>query len=293
MPAIVSSKAGPSAGQLLSKGAPVPRVLLAKPVANRNVQVRFRDDDNIVDKAQDKAQGLADKVTKNLPDTRAEAPQGQNVMRSGTSFDSQVQTNWGLSAFTRRREVFAGRLAMLGFNAACFWEWYFPSRPNILQQLSAFTAKTGFQLSEATLLTVVTGLVVYNALSALAPGSPTLSDTNQRDVAKRPGGPTQEPPQSFQQFLGIRGFGFNKANELFVGRTAMIGFAAAILGQLRQGGLQGPGPLAQVANILGQTPDDTWYASIGSFYILSVVVTIGLAFARGQFGTTKGEEDIY
>jgi len=286
-----------SSGKVVAGRAPVSGVLLAKPLSSRSVLVRFKEDERdgnkVVNQVQNKAQDLADKVSKSLPDSSAEAPKGQNVMRSGSAFDSQVQTNWALAAFTRRREVFTGRLAMVGFFAACYWEWYFPSRPNILQQLSAFTAKTGFQLSEATLLTVVLGLVVYNALSALAPGSPTLSEENQRDVAKRPPGPTQEAPSSLQQFLGIRGWGFNKANELFVGRTAMIGFAAALLGQLRQGGLQGPGPLAQVANIIGQTPDDAWYAGAGNFFVLFVIFAIGASFVRGQFGTTQGEEDIY
>jgi len=286
-----------SSSKVVAARTPASRVLLVKPLPSRSVLVRFKEDERdgnkVLNQAQNKAQDLADKVTKNLPDTSAEAPQGQNIMRSGTSFDSQVQTNWALAAFTRRREVFTGRLAMVGFFAACYWEWYFPSRPNILQQLSAFTAKTGFQLSEATLLTVVIGLVVYNALTALAPGSPTLSEENQRDVAKRPGGPTQEPPQSLQQFLGIRGWGFNKANELFVGRTAMIGFAAAIIGQMWQGGLQGPGPLAQVAHYLGSTANEGYYASAGNFFIVFVIFAAAVSFLRGQFGTTQGEEDIY
>ncbi len=37
-----------------------------------------------------------------------------------------------------------------------------------------------------------------------------------------------------------------QANELFHGRLAMLGFAAALINQMRMGGLAGPGPLAQV-----------------------------------------------
>jgi hypothetical protein len=37
-----------------------------------------------------------------------------------------------------------------------------------------------------------------------------------------------------------------QANELLHGRLAMVGFAAAVMNQLRWGGVYGPGPLAQV-----------------------------------------------
>jgi hypothetical protein len=37
-----------------------------------------------------------------------------------------------------------------------------------------------------------------------------------------------------------------QANELLHGRLAMLGFAAAVINQLRLGGVYGPGPLAQV-----------------------------------------------
>jgi len=299
----LSSKLAPSSSTVLARSSPAPRVLLAKPVLTRSVVVRFKEDDkdNIISKAQDKAQEQLDKL-KQKPSsdaqsakdyTNSKVQEGQNLMRSGTSFDSQVQTNWGVSAFTRRREVFAGRLAMLGFWAACFWEWYVPSHPNILQQLTLFSGRTGFEINEATWLTIIVGLIAYNGLTAVSPASPTLSEENQQDVAKRPKGPNDEVPNSPQMFLGIRGWGFNKANELFVGRTAMIGFAAALLGQMWLGGLQGPGPLAQVAHYLGTTANDAYYGSAGNFFIVFVGFAAAVSFLRGQFGTTQGEEDIY
>ena len=49
------------------------------------------------------------------------------------------------------------------------------------------------------------------------------------------------------QFFGIKGFGFTKENELFVGRVAQLGFAAALIGEA----VTGVGPLAQ----LGEPPD--------------------------------------
>lgn len=43
------------------------------------------------------------------------------------------------------------------------------------------------------------------------------------------------------QFLGIKGFGFTKENELFVGRVAQLGFAASLIGEA----ITGKGALAQ------------------------------------------------
>ena len=50
-----------------------------------------------------------------------------------------------------------------------------------------------------------------------------------------------------RQFLGISdSFGFTKKNEVFVGRVAMLGFAAELLGELSQGGR---GPLGQLGAV--------------------------------------------
>ena len=47
-----------------------------------------------------------------------------------------------------------------------------------------------------------------------------------------------------RKFLGISdSFGFTKKNEVFVGRVAMLGFAAELIGELAQGG---KGPLGQL-----------------------------------------------
>ena len=40
---------------------------------------------------------------------------------------------------------------------------------------------------------LVAGVVIFNVLTALNPASPTFSEENQRDVRKRPKGPTQDP----------------------------------------------------------------------------------------------------
>jgi len=297
------------------------QMLLAKPlVPSRFVVVRYRDDEqpsatdkvqNKVKEAVDAAQFQLDKIGKQAgTNFEPVAKEGQNLADAGqVSFNAQVKANPAVSAFTRRREVFAGRLAMVGFWAACFWECYLPFRPNILGQLTAFSDNIlNYHISEGTWLAIVGALVAYNGLSAFSPASPTLSNENQDDVKKRPlnpnnivgaGGSDEPVPNTPGQLLGIRGWGFSKANELFVGRVAMLGFAFAILGQLWLGGLQGPGPLAQVAYWLGQvgqgqTPADGYYSFVSNvFFPGFVIFAFAVSYLRGQFGTTTGEEDIY
>jgi photosystem II protein len=46
-----------------------------------------------------------------------------------------------------------------------------------------------------------------------------------------------------KKFFGLQGgFGFTKANELFVGRVAQLGFVASLIGEIATG----KGPLAQL-----------------------------------------------
>lgn len=71
-------------------------------------------------------------------------------------------------------------------------------------------------------------------LQAARPGSPTFSESNQRDVKKRQKGPNQNPKINISEpkkFLGITNFGFSKKNEVFVGRTAQLGFLASVIGE--------------------------------------------------------------
>merc|ERR1711924_441581 len=61
---------------------------------------------------------------------------------------------------------------------------------------------------------------------------------------ERPKGALQDPTISILnpgKFFGIDGVGFTKANELFVGRMAQLGFAASLIGEA----VTGKGPLAQ------------------------------------------------
>jgi hypothetical protein len=246
---------------------------------------RFKERDDAVDNTKQSLKSGAQKIQDNLK--RAAEPAGM---------DSQVKVNPAVPALTRRREVFVGRLAIFGIVAAGFWEWYLPSRPNILQQISGGLNLVGLDVGPGFALAIVLGLVGYSAI-ALAPGNPTYSEENQKDVAKRPPGPNQEAPQnlSIQEGLGISGWGFSKRNEVFVSRMAMLGFAAGVVGQMAMGGVEGPGVLAQIARYLNTPADDAFYSQVPTWFIGYTIFALGLAYFRGKTGekTRNEEKDIY
>jgi photosystem II 22kDa protein len=91
---------------------------------------------------------------------------------------------------------------------------------------------------------IVVGLIAFNLLAALLPASGKLV-LPEEELETRPKGALQDPKINLLQpkrFFGISGFGFTKENELFVGRMAQLGFAAALLGEA----VTGLGPLAQL-----------------------------------------------
>jgi len=198
---------------------------------------------------------------------------------------SEPEVNPAVSAFTRRREIFSGRLAMVGFFAACFWEVVIPGHPNIMEQLSSFA---GIGTGRVAAWLVI--LVAWNALTAVAPQSKTWSKQNQDDSHKRP---SVHQGQGLGQLFAVSGWGFTKANELFNGRMAMLGFAAALIGQVLQGGLHGPGPLGQVANYLHINPSDAYYANFPSIAMTFVVLSTATSYILGRPGSIRGEKDIY
>lgn len=68
---------------------------------------------------------------------------------------------------------------------------------------------------------------------------------DEEELTERPKGALQDPKISLadpKKFFGIKGFGFTKANELFVGRLAQLGFAASLIGE----GITGKGILGQI-----------------------------------------------
>jgi hypothetical protein len=68
---------------------------------------------------------------------------------------------------------------------------------------------------------------------------------DEEELAPRPKGALQDSRVSLAtpgKFFGIKGFGFTKENELFVGRLAQLGFAASLIGE----GVTGKGILGQL-----------------------------------------------
>jgi photosystem II 22kDa protein len=88
-------------------------------------------------------------------------------------------------------------------------------------------------------------------------------------------GSLQDPSISILQpkkFFGVSGFGFTKENELFVGRMAQLGFAAALLGEA----LTGAGPLGQLGLETGIPLGEA-----EPLLLLSIVFTLFAAINEG------------
>jgi hypothetical protein len=266
---------------------------------------KFQEEDDIQDTKQRLEQNLksgAEELKSNL-----QKPSVQNVASSfdlktqaqeaskPVGYDSKYKVNPLIPVFSRRREVFIGRLAILGIVAAGFWEYALPNHPNILLQISGALNLANIPAGPGVSLVLIGFIVAYNALEGLAPGSPTFSQENQRDVARRPPGPPNDQFNGINQLLGITGWGFSKANEVFNGRAAMIGFAAAILQQLRLGGLYGPGPIAQVATFLGIPTDSAFWGSVPTYFWGFTIFAVAFSYLRGNTGdkTRFGEDEIY
>lgn len=155
----------------------------------------------------------------------------------GRLFQANNDIVWPVTlGFTKANELFVGRMAMLGFAASLVGE--------ILTgkgALAQFDVETGLPLADTEPL--VLALVAFNLFAALWPGRGKFVP-NKEDLSVRPKGALQDPTISLAnpgKFFGISGFGFSKANELFVGRVAQLGFASSIIGEA----LTGKGPLAQ------------------------------------------------
>merc|ERR1712087_231818 len=166
------------------------------------------------------------------------APAQSFVIRiPGQFFQSKKDIVWPVTlGFTKSNELFVGRMAMLGFAASLVGE--------ILTgkgALAQFDIETGLPLFDTEPL--VLGLAAFNLFAAFAPGKGKfLPDVEE--TTSRPAGSLQDPTISILnpgKFFGVSGFGFTKANELFVGRMAQLGFAASLIGEA----ISGKGALAQ------------------------------------------------
>merc|ERR1711924_191073 len=165
------------------------------------------------------------------------AAQSFEIRIPGQFFQARKDIVWNVSlGFTKSNELFVGRMAMLGFAASLIGE--------ILTgkgALAQFDVETGLPLFDTEPL--VLGLVAFNLFAAFAPGKGKFIP-DREELSSRRKGALQDPTISLAtpgKFFGIDGVGFTKANELFVGRVAQMGFAASLIGEA----VTGKGPLAQ------------------------------------------------
>jgi len=166
------------------------------------------------------------------------APAQSFVIRiPGQFFQSKKDIVWPVTlGFTKSNELFVGRMAMLGFASSLIGEILTGNGP-----LAQFDIETGLPLFDTEPL--VLGLAAFNLFAAFAPGKGKFI-ADVEETTSRPAGSLQDPTISILnpgKFFGVSGFGFTKANELFVGRMAQLGFAASLIGEA----ITGKGALAQ------------------------------------------------
>ncbi|CAI5985335.1 unnamed protein product [Closterium sp. NIES-65] len=163
--------------------------------------------------------------------------------------------------FTKANELFVGRMAMLGFAASLLGEAI--TGQGILSQLNL---ETGIPIAEAEPLLLF--FIAFTVLGAIG----GLGDRGRFVDDEAPAGPPVKPG-SFKAALGLSEdgplFGFTKANELFVGRMAQLGFAASLVGEV----ITGKGALAQL-NIETGLPifelEPLLLASIVFFFVAAI-----------------------
>jgi len=167
--------------------------------------------------------------------------------------------------FTKSNELFVGRLAMLGFASALIGEIL--TGKGALAQLGYETGLPTFEIDE-----IIIATIAFNLVAALLPTSGTFVADEVEAQKARPAGALQDPRISLlnpKEFFGITDFGFTKANELFVGRVAQLGFAAALIGEV----VTGQGPLAQIGLETGIPIQDAEYGILAliAFFLFAAV----------------------
>ncbi|KAL4424977.1 hypothetical protein ABPG77_002862 [Micractinium sp. CCAP 211/92] len=161
---------------------------------------------------------------------------GKDIKATQFTADLGVTKKTITLGFTKSNELFVGRMAMLGIAAALFGE--------ILTGLGPL-AQLGYELHESVfdVEIEVLAIIAFNLLAALLPARGKFVP-DEEELQERPKGPLQDPRISIlepKKFFGVKGFGFTKENELFVGRVAQLGFAAGLIGEA----ITGKGILAQ------------------------------------------------
>lgn len=91
------------------------------------------------------------------------------------------------------------------------------------------------------------GLIGFNLVASLLPTSATFKQQQPTLPSSEVSGPLQDPTITLldgpKKFFGVTNWGFTPQNELFAGRLAALGIAAAIVGEL----VTGLGPVGQLS----------------------------------------------
>lgn len=267
---------------------------LAAPVVKRGSVIRrFKEDDKVEqakDNVQKVAQSASDKASSLQNDVKQSASGFKGIIEAADQAPryTSIKVPFWIPAFTRRREVFVGRIAQIGILAAAALEILTPEHFGPVQQVRLATG-----LAAPQIVSIITGIVLYNIVGAVGPWSPTYSEENVKDVAKRPEGPPNKlvSPFDVKNFLGISGWGWTKRNELFNGRLAMLGFWAAFNNELATG----KGPLGQVATAFNVVPDDSFYATAakGGLAFFGLMIVLSFVLGSREQGNSTAEDNIY
>jgi photosystem II 22kDa protein len=157
------------------------------------------------------------------------------------------------------------------------------SNLNLLcRALAQLNIETGISITDAD--GIVLAIIAFNLIAAFLPAKGKLVLPEHEFGESRPKGSLQDPKISMLQpkkFFGITGFGFTKANELFVGRMAQLGFAAALIGEI----ITGKGPLGQFGM---ETGIPVYEAE--PLLLFSVLFTLFAAINEGRGRFVEDEE---
>ncbi|XP_027353048.1 photosystem II 22 kDa protein, chloroplastic-like [Abrus precatorius] len=163
------------------------------------------------------------------------APPKTKVTKPKPKVEDGVFGTSGGFGFTKQNELFVGRVAMLGFAASLLGEGL--TGKGILAQLNL---ETGIPIYEAEPLLLF--FILFTLLGAIG----ALGDRGKFVDDDPPAGAVIPPGKGVRGALGLSEggplFGFTKANELFVGRLAQLGFAFSLIGEI----ITGKGALAQL-----------------------------------------------
>ncbi|BAT78637.1 hypothetical protein LR48_Vigan04g177600 [Vigna angularis] len=165
--------------------------------------------------------------------SKTKAPPAKTKVTKPKVEDGVFGTSGGFG-FTKQNELFVGRVAMLGFAASLLGEAV--TGKGILSQLNL---ETGIPIYEAEPLLLF--FILFTLLGAIG----GLGDRGKFVDDEPNTGGVIPAGKGFREALGLGSgplFGFTKANELFVGRLAQLGFVFSLIGEI----ITGKGALAQL-----------------------------------------------